>query len=204
MLGKDDKKKVEKYVERILESIYADAKKNIRNKMPNQEVINNVVNLTVNKLTPESKMILSSTYNMLMEKTLAESLYQKAENKAAFYSRDILKELNSKFTFDVPSHIDYEESSRLINKWTASGVIVAGGGIISITMKNIMPIAIAVVLTGIMLFLLRNKPVGGSAQDVSAIVQDYLNNVKVSLMSWINEIEKFYDYEIKKLEERKG
>lgn len=204
MLGKDDKKKVEKYVERILESIYADAKKNIRNKMPNQEVVNNVVNLTVNKLTPESKMILSSTYNMLMEKTLAESLYQKAENKAAFYARDILKELNSKFTFDVPSHIDYEESSRLINKWTASGVIVAGGGIISITMKNVMPIAIAVVLTGIMLLLLRNKPVGGGAQDVSAIVQDYLNNVKASLMSWINEIEKFYDYEIKKLEERIG
>lgn len=202
MLEKNDMEKVEKYVERILASIYAEAKKNIWNKMPNQEVINSVVNLTVNKLTPESKMILSSTYNMLMEKTLAEPLYQKAQNKAAFYSRDILKELNSKFTFDVPSNINYEESVKLLKRWTAAGAIVVGGGIISIRMKNPVPIAIAVVITGIMLFLLYNKPIGGSAQDISAIVQDYLNNVKVSLMSWINEIEKFYDYEIKKLEER--
>lgn len=204
MLGKNDKEKVEKYVERIFESIYADAQKNIGKKMPNQEVINSVVNLTVNKLTPESKMILSSTYNMLMEKTLAEPLYQKAENKAAFYSRDILKELNSKFTFDVPSHIDYEESNKLLNKWTAAGAIVVGGGIISITMKNVTPIAIAVVITGIMLFLLRDKHIGGNAQDIGAVVRDYLNNVKVSLMSWIDEIEKFYDYEIRKLEEGMG
>ena len=200
MLGNNDRKKIQEYVEKILNSIYSSAKENIESGMSTQDVIDNAVNLTVNKLTPESKMILSSVYNMLMKETLEKPLYQNAQNKAAFYLRDILKDLNAKFSFEVPARIDYEESKSLINKWTAAGAICIGGGVVSITMKNAIPIVIAVIIAGVMLYLLRDKPATGNKQDIDALVKEYLKNVKSTLMSWVDEISAYYDGEIKELE----
>ena len=200
MLENNDREKIQEYVEKILKSIYSSVKKNIESGMSNQDVIDSAVNLTVNKLTPESKMILSSVYNMLMEKTLAKPLYQNAQNKAAFYSRDILKDLNTKFSFEVPVHIDYEESKSLINKWTAAGAICVGGGVVSITIKNAIPIVIAVIIAGVMMYLLRDKPTTGNKQDISALIKEYLKNVKATLMSWVDEISAYYDGEVKELE----
>ena len=200
MLENNDREKIQEYVEKILKSIYSSVKNNIENGMSNQDVIDSAVNLTVNKLTPESKMILSSVYNMLMEKTLAKPLYQNAQNKAAFYSRDILKDLNTKFSFEVPAHIDYEESKSLINKWTAAGAICVGGGVVCITMKNAIPIVIAVIIAGVMLYLLRDKPATGNKQDISTLIKEYLKNVKATLMSWVDEISAYYDGEVKELE----
>lgn len=200
MLENNDREKIQEYVEKILKSIYSSVKKNIESGMSNQDVIDSAVNLTVNKLTPESKMILSSVYNMLMEKTLAKPLYQNAQNKAAFYSRDILKDLNTKFSFEVPAHLDYEESKSLINKWTVAGAICVGGGVVSITMKNAIPIVIAVIIAGVMLYLLRDKPATGNKQDISVLIKEYLKNVKATLMSWVDEISAYYDGEVKELE----
>ena len=200
MLENNDREKIQEYVEQILKSIYSSVEKNIESGMPNQDVIDSAVKLTVNKLTPESKMILSSVYNMLMEKTLAKPLYQNVQNKAAFYSRDIFKDLNTKFSFEVPAHIDYKASKSPINKWTATGAICVGGGVVSITMKNAIPIAIAVVIAGIMLYLLRYKPAIGTNQDISALIKEYLKNVKATMMSWVDEISAYYDGEVKELE----
>ena len=200
MLENNDREKIQEYVEKILKSIYSSVKKNIESGMSNQDVIDNAVNLTVNKLTPESKMILSSVYNMLMEKTLAKPLYQNAQNKSAFYSRDILKDLNAKFSFEVPNHIDFEESKALINKWTAAGAICIGGGVVSITMKNAVPIVIAIVIAGVMLYLLRDKPATGNKQDINALIKEYLKNVKATMMSWVDEISAYYDGEVNELE----
>lgn len=200
MLENNDREKIQEYVEKLLRSIYSSVKKDIESGMSNQEVIDNAVNLTVNKLTPESKMILSSAYNMMMENTLAKPLYQNDHNKAAFYSRDILKDLNSKFSFEVPAHIDYEESKSLINKWIAAGAICIGGGVVSITMKSVIPIFIAVIIAGVMLCVLRDNPANGNKQDINALIKEYLKNVKATLMSWVDEISAYYDGELKALE----
>ena len=200
MLDNNDRGKIQEYVKKILESIYFSIKKNIETGMSNQYVIDSAVNLTVNKLTPESKMILSSVYNMLMEKTLAKPLYQNPQNKAAFYARDIFKDMNEKFSFEIPAHIDYEESKSLLNKWTSAGAIGVGGGIVSITMKNAMPIVISVIIAGVMWYLLRNKPSTENRQDINNLIINYLKNVKATLMSWIYEISAYYDEEVNKLE----
>lgn len=200
MLDNNDRGKIKEYVEEILKSIYSSVKNNIESGMSNRDVIDSTVNLTVNKLTPESKMVLSSVYNILMEKTLAKPLYQNAQNKAAFYARDILKDLNEKFSFEIPAHIDYEESKSLINKWTASGAIGVSGGIVSITMKSAMPIFISVIIAGVMVYLLRNKPISENHQDVNLLIREYLENVEETMMSWVDEISDYYDEEVNKLE----
>lgn len=199
MLQSNDKKKIENYIDKIIESLRKDARKSISSGMSDKQVINKITITTVNKFTPESKMILSSTYNMLMEKTLAGSLYLNAENKAAFYQLDILKDLNSKFVFDIPDKIDYQESKKEFDKWVKCGAVVVVGGIVSIPLKSLIPIGIAVIIAVIMAIVLKDDNKVGKT-DISAIIDNYLSDIKKSVFLWIESVEKYYDEKIAILE----
>lgn len=199
MLESNDKQKLEQYIDKIINGIQTDANKNIKAGMSHKQVIDKVVNVTVNKFTPESKMILSSTYNMLMEHTLSFAKYADVEKKAAFYEMDILKELNGKFNFEVTKNIDYRESRKEINKWVKSGAVVIVGGFISIPLKSLIPVGIAVVIAGIMALLLKHELKSGF-KEVDAVISEYLMNVKQSVLLWINSIEKYYDERVAQLE----
>jgi len=199
MLENNDKQKLEQYIDKIIRGIQTNANNNSKAGMSDKQVIEKVINVTVNKFTPESKMILSSTYNMLMEHTLTTAKYTDAEKKAAFYEMDILKELNGKFNFEVPKDIDYGESRKEINKWVKSGAVVVVGGLISISLKSWIPVGIAVVIVGIMALILKDEPKFGS-KGIDAVISEYLTNVKQSVLLWINSIEKYYDDRVAQLE----
>ena len=203
MLEYSEKEKIEQYIDKIISGLWRDAKKNIDAGMSNREVIEKVINAAVNKFTPESKMVLSSVYNMLMEGTLTSPLFADAKNKSAFYEMDILKDINSKFDFNIPNKIDYEESKAKVNQWVAAGAIVTTGGIISISLSNWLPVGIAVVIAGIMALLI-NKNEQRNHQDISKLVREYYDSIKQSLLSWIESIEKYYDSKVETLYERLG
>lgn len=199
MLQSDEKAKIEKYIYQLSEGIYQEAKKCIQSGVPDQQIIDEVINITVKKLTPESKTIMLSTYNMMVEHTLAKSMFQNSQNQAAFYERNILKELNSKFLFDIPKQIDNEECHREINKWIAAGVIVVGGGIISISTGGLIPISIAAVVAGVMLCKLKDVN-AKNKQDISKLVQEYLMDVTKTMMKWLDTIQVYYDECVEELE----
>lgn len=198
MLENNDRVKIEQYVDKIISQLKARAEKDIKAGVTNKDVLDNLVKLTVGKLTPESKSILSSVHNMLMDQTLSKELYQDSKKKAAYYEMDILTEITGKFNFDVPSHIDYEESKSIINKWTASGVLVVAGGVVSIPLKSWIPVGVAVVIAALMLLLIDDKK--GKDNDIHGIVDTYLNNVKKSLMDWVSSVENYYDKRVQDLE----
>ncbi len=199
MLNSDEKAKVEKYINKISEGIYKESQKFIQNGMSDKKVIERVVNITVKKFTPESKMIISSVYNTMMEHTLAKPFFQTAQNKAAFYERNILKDLNTKFLFDVPKDINYESSKKEINKWIAAGAIVIVGGVICFPTKSLIPIDIAVVVAGVMLAVPEER-LGQDKQDISKLVQRYLNDVTKTMMEWLNTVQEYYDERVVELE----
>lgn len=199
MLQSDEKSKIEQYINRISEGIYKEAEKYIQCGMPDQQIIDNVIEITVKKYTPESKMIMSSVYNTMMEHTLAKPIFQIVQNKAAFYERNILKELNSRFFFDVPGYIDYEETRTKINKWIATGAVVVSGGIISFPTKSLIPIGIAVIVAGVILLLLKDEE-KQHKQNIGRLIREYLNNVKNTMMEWVNTIQVYYDECVEELE----
>lgn len=200
MLERSNKEKLENYIDKIIEDIKSITKHNIHNGMTDEKIINSVINITVNKFTPASKSILSSVYNMLGEQTLAKEKYSISKNEAAFYEMNISKELNNKFNFNVPSKIDYKESKKTINKWIKAGVIVVAGGVISIKLKSFVPIGIATIIAGIMVILIKDKKISNS--NIEMVIDEYLNNVKKSMMDWIISIEKYYDEKIEELEQK--
>lgn len=203
MLKSSDKKKIENYIQKIIDGLMKDTKESIAAGMSDKQVIDRITKATVNKFTPESKMIMSSVYNMLMDATLSEDIFQDPENKTAFYEMDILKDLNGKFVFEVPDNIDYQESKKELDNWIKGGsaVVVVAGGVASIKFKSFIPIGISleVVLAAIMGMIIYNNRKKNSGTNINALVSEYLTSVQESLLAWIETIEDYYDRQINQL-----
>lgn len=197
MLKSSEKKKIENYIQKIIDGLMKDTKESIASGMSDKQVIERITKATVNKVTPESKMIMSSVYNMMMDATLSEELFQEPENKTVFYQTDILKELNAKFTFEVPTNIDYQESKKELDNWIKDGsaVVVVAGGIASIKFKSFLPIGIslAVAIAAIMGLVLYNNSKKKDNTNINTLVSDYLEGVKALLLAWVETIENYYD-----------
>ena len=203
MLKSSDKKKIESYIQKLIDGLLMDIKQSIASGMSDKQAIERITKATVNKLTPESKMIMSSVYNMMMDETLSEELFQNTENKTAFYQMEILKELNSKFSFNVPNKIDYSESKNELDKWIKGGsvAVVVAGGIVSIKFKSFVPLGIsfAIAIAAIMGLIVYNKNQSSNKVNIESLISEYLRGVQISLMAWVESIESYYDDRIKAL-----
>lgn len=198
MLSKEEKKKIEEHIAKLTNDILSDTINSVNSGVSKKKIIDDCIMYTVSKFTPESKMLLSSVYNMLMERTLKEEFFTNSHNKASFYEMNIFKELNEKFNFEIPSKIEYEESERKINEWIKAGIITIIGGVISISLKKASPIIVAVVIAGIMRVINKNKE-NNKKEDLTALVKEYLESVKQSLLSWVDSIAEYYDERVNEL-----
>ncbi len=198
MLSKEEKNKIEEHIAKLTNDILSDARNSINSGVSEKKIIDDCIMYTISKFTPESKMLLSSVYNMLMERTLKEEFFTNSHNKASFYEMNIFKELNEKFNFEIPSKIEYEGSERKINEWIKAGIITIIGGVISISLKKASPIIAAVVIAGIMTVINKNKE-NNKKEDLTALVKEYLESVKQSLLSWVDSIAEYYDERVNEL-----
>lgn len=198
MLSKEEKNKIEEHIAKLTNDILSDARNSINSGVSEKKIIDDCIMYTISKFTPESKMLLSSVYNMLMERTLKEEFFTNSHNKASFYEMNIFKELNEKFNFEIPSKIEYEEKGNKINIWFVDVVITVIGGVISISLKKASPIIVAVVIAGIMTVINKNKE-NNKKEDLTALVKEYLESVKQYLLSWVDSIAEYYDERVNEL-----
>lgn len=193
MLTNEDNITIESFIDKLILSLKNDTEKAKSNGVTGKQLIEKVTNMTVNRLTPESKMILSSVYNMMSVHTLAEDYFSDISHKADFYSADILSELNGKFEFDIPKEIDYKKSYTEINMLISSGAIIVAGSIVSVTLKNWIPIGIAAIIAGIMALVIKKCSSSSPKSDIDTVINRYFASVKASLLAWIKNIEAYYD-----------
>lgn len=203
MLASDEKDKICEQLDKALQSIQQDAMQSMKKGIASSDIINRVTTLTVNKIAPQSKMLLSSAYNMMMVRTLSDPFFSDSQNKAAFYEADILKEITSKFDFAVPTEINYQRDYSTLKTLAASGAVVVAGGLISVTLTSWIPVGIAVVLAGIMGLVIKSK-CEISNNNLNQLITEYLQNVSRSFMLWIDAIESFYDNKVAELKKNRS
>lgn len=203
MLASDEKSKICEQLDKSLQSIQQDAMQSMKKGVASSDIINRVTTLTVNKIAPQSKMLLSSAYNMMMARTLSDPFFSDSQNKAAFYEADILKEITSKFDFAVPTEINYQRDYSTLETLAASGAVVVAGGLVGITLTSWIPVGIAVVLAGIMGVVIKSK-CGISNNNLNRLITEYLQNVRRSFMLWIDAIESFYDNKVAELRKNRS
>lgn len=198
MLQSSDRKKVQDEVQELVEKIKKNARKAIKEGISDDLLIEKVINVTVKKFTPKSKMLLSSVCNILLEETLSSEKYNNPKNKAFLYEKDILSELNSSFVFDVPDKIDYQASKVDFDKLLISGAIVLIGGVVSVPANSVIPVSIAVILAAIMYFVLKKQRKNN--KKIYEVICDYLDGVSAAILQWIDNIEQYYDKRINEIE----
>lgn len=198
MLQSNAKKKIEDEVQSLVEDIKKTAKKGIREGLKEEQLIERVTSATVKTFTPKSKMLLSSVCNMLLEETLSLEIYNDPKKKAFLYEKDILSEINSSFVFDVPDRIDYQASKVDFDKLLKCGAIVLVGGVVSILVKSIIPVSIAVVIVAITYFVLMQRR--NENKMIYGLICDYLEGVSVAIFQWIDNVERYYDKRISEIE----
>lgn len=202
MLESSEKQKIKEQLDKVLTSIQQDANLNIQKGMRSTDIIDRVTALTVNKIAPQSKMFLSSAYNMMMARTLSDSYFSNPQHKAEFYQMDILSEIKSKFDFSVPAEIDYQKDQSTIKALSVSGAVVVVGGIVSISMSSWIPVGIAAILAGIMAYVVKSNSTTPKT-NIKQLVTEYLQNVSETFMLWIDSIEVFYDEKVAEMKNRR-
>ena len=205
MLSSEDRNKIERHIDGVLSDIRKRVEE-LSDDMDEKQRLYQVADITVSKMTPESKMMLSGICKQLTAATLRKPLYSDPKIKAAFYQEDIPRQITESFDFSVPSHIDFDEIDVQMKKLAASGAVVIGAsGIISISIKSLKPLVIggtlvgvAAVIAAIWLSMYKNK----KRDEADVLIDQYLMNIKKSLMSWIKSIEEFYDQKVNDFERR--
>ena len=206
MFDTEEEEKIRRHIDNLIEKLQASTRRAQAEGITGRMLLDQTVHAAVNRITPESKVLLSGVYNILMKKTLEKELYNIPRNKAAFYEQNILKELNAKFIFDIPAHIDYEESNATIRQWICTGAVVLVGGVISIFVKTVVPVSIAAVIAGLMAVLLKDGKRTGEgiakSDKIDALLKAYFQNVRQSLLAWVDGIDAYYDEKIAELERK--
>lgn len=198
MLNKDVKQNIIKYIENLISELRLRVINKAKTGIDSEQIVKNTVKLTVNKLTPESKIILNRVYDAMKSETLKKSIYDNIQHKRAFYDKDILGSLNRKFRFEIPQDIDYKSCSEKINNLQKAGAICIAGGVVSFVISSSIPVFLAIVIAGLMVFTSRNKV--DSNIDIINVIDNYLTSVERALVSWVESIEKFFDQQVQELE----
>ena len=88
MLNNEDRKQIGLIIEELISELKTRAVKVTEFEKNSDTIKRMIVDMTVRKIAPKSKIILNKVYNMLKDDTLKKDFF--IQHKAAFYDKDIL------------------------------------------------------------------------------------------------------------------
>ena len=195
MLNDTDKKQIESMIDDLISELKNKAVKVMQVEKEPDKIRKTIVNMAVNKITPKSKIILNKVYNMLKDDTFKRDFF--IQHKVAFYDRDILGQLSKKFNFETPETIDISSCGNKVNNWKKAGVVCVAGGVVSFVVSSSVPVCIAVLIAGLMMFVSSSN---NKNNDILVIINEYFESIRTALFNWVESIELFYDQQIREIE----
>lgn len=196
MLNNEDRKLIGLIIEELISELKTRAVKVTEFEKDSDTIKRTIVDMTVGKIAPKSKIILNKVYNMLKDDTLKKDFF--IQHKAAFYEKDILGQLNKKFHFETPQIIDIKSCGNEINEWKKAGGICVAGGVVSFVVRSSVPVCIAVLVAGLMMYI--GSSSNNKNNDIHAIINEYFESIRMALFNWVETIELFYDQQIREIE----
>lgn len=198
MLSEKTLNQVKAQIDKINNKLKKEAERELSSGKKIKEVLDHLVDRAVREFTPESKMLMGSIYNVLSSETLQTEFFQNPAHQAAFYKRNIEKDIEDSFSFEVPDRIDCDLSESHIDRWISGGVVI-GSGLVSIGIKNAAPIAIAVVLVVLYYLFIKKLITSSKQKNQKELINTYLTAVKDTLVKWLENIAEYYDQQVEDL-----
>lgn len=176
------------------------------------EVADCVEESVSSELTARGNSILSDMLFDLTDALFASDSYSDIAKQNRFIQTNLRQEILNKYHFNVDCTIDYKESSSIANALLAGGGTLLVGGIIGmgyvrikeLSFSVLAPIPVGVLIAASigMAFLdyfavepIRNK------KSLYAAIDDYLDSEKRHFISWIDDIEQYFNKRVEEIEQ---
>ena len=187
-----------------VKKLFDDIRSNVsgieRNTAHKEQVIKAVCDYVTQTLTAESKMLLSSFYSNLMDETLShEPFLNNTRNKNRFYRREILKTILDKYNFSVTKDIDYQQAHSQYSSLPIPAGAAGIGVMLSIALSNVIILPVSLVIAGGLYYFISEQGKEKNSDEFRTAINRYLDSVESEFYGWFENIEDFYNTQVKEL-----
>lgn len=195
-------------VERFFNGLESDAEEIIKTTPSFYLASERIMNMVSSKLTTECEGYIYDLYFMLADKIKAEKYFQDPTHLNAFYRLNLKEELNEKYHFEINSvnayknGINFKEINRLYTSVGAAAGTFAVGGILKYAISGVVTIPFTVLIAGAAAaaFTTYCKVVPEkNDKEFLAAVKAFLMDLKKEIVSWLNDIEDYFNNRVKSL-----
>lgn len=199
MLALDEKLKLEVEIRKAMREIRGSIDGRRSFSLRDKDLSSFAVRLTEKKLA----ILSSSLFDLLLEKLQNQTIenatvQESAQIKASLEELNLSEKIEAEFPFILPEKIRKSRTCFVIPATIASVAVLVWGGMESKKEKKSTPLLIASgvasLLVLIPLLLQSRKP-----ENVDELLEDYLQDAEASLLTWLDDIEYYYEEEITNL-----
>lgn len=196
MLSEKTINQIKVRIDTINNKLKTEAKQALSDGTSINEVLEQLAAHAVREFTPESKMLMSSIYNVLSNETLETEFFKVTAHEAAFNKRNIQADITNQFSFEVPDKIDYKKN---YNELLASGGIILVGGLVSINIKSNLGSGIVIAIAAVLAYLMYKTIKENKHKNQSQLIDQYLISIRGTLVRWLESIAEYYDQQVEAL-----
>ena len=188
------------YIKKLFDDIRSHVL-DIENKPKQKErVMKEICDYVMQKITAESKSMLSSFYSSLIDDTLSqEPFLNNTKNKNKFYRRDIMSLIFEKYNFSTGKDIDYKQAYDKYYSLPISFGTAGIGIILSIALSKIIIIPVSLIVAGSLYYFISEQEKKKNKDKYKISIELYLDSIESEILVWFENIEAFYNKQVEEL-----
>lgn len=172
----------------------------------------NIMKFVSGKIAASSQGYMVDLYDELSRKTLSEEVFKDPANANKFYELNMYQKISDADMFDVQNlemynaGIDFKEINRIYASAGAAVGSATVGGILLGALTGVVDIPMVVIIAGAVIAGIA----GGTVTYAKIVpdrnklnflkaVQSFMEELKKELLSWVDEVVKFYNQKVDEL-----
>ena len=196
MLTEKEKNKIDRVIKEIIVEIREGLPKEDKEL---EKSFKETEQITIKVIRNRKNNLLADLELYLQEEALKKEIFSISENQTIFYEKNIFEKLKEEIAFDINQKINYKKGEELEKQLKEAGIIFAASGIISFIIPSAIPVSIGLIIAGTLYYTAKKNP-KIREKKFKKVVNEYLDNLEISLHEWVKSVVTYYDKEVEKLE----
>lgn len=203
--------RTKEYINGMFVDINSEINKIIKNSPNNDVATQQIMEVASSKITSSIQGYMIDIYSDLSKETLAEPIFQSAENANKFYALNLRQQISQAYQFDIQDlraytkGISYKEISKAYVVAVSSVGSAAVGGVLLGVLSGLVQLPMVVVIAGAIACGIAGGVVAISKTNsinkeryVSS-VNSFMIGLKNDLIKWVDDVITFYNQKVNEL-----
>lgn len=204
--------KVKGLISELFDEMDVEVSKIIKKAPTTEMAIEEVMNYVSSTITASTQGYMVDLYSALTEQTMNDEIFKDPANANKFYELNLRQQISDSYQFDIQDLNSYEKGINFaeINDSYATAAATVGsaavGGILLGALSGVVHIPMVVIIAGAVLAGIAGGSVAHckvvpekNKEKFSASVGAFMIDLKLELLDWVDEVEKFYNEKVEEL-----